>query len=188
MLPSILAIYTAFFTIVILFPSHYAFLPLSKANSPSWRYAERSLSIGNHRIRYGFGPLFSVLEDIDDEDERESFKRIAQKYLSAKFTEGLSGGAAAASEGSRERKDVEDLLREVLPPVTAQELQNEIDQLLRRISSDDKQRITKDAYIDAVLNNKYWQKAGPLVVKVIEPELISSCATECIFTHCSRNL
>ena len=101
----------------------------------------------------------SVLDEIEDEEEIESFQRIVKNYLSSKFLD--CTGKECHFE--RSRAEVESLIREVLPPVTPTEFEREVQQLLSKIPGGS--LIAVGDYADVVLQNSYWAKAGPLVVK-----------------------
>lgn len=80
----------------------------------------------------------SILDDIEDEEELESFQRIASNYLRSKFFDCYGNDC----KNIRDRNDVSILLRNVLPPLSKVELEDVVNVVLSRlntseISSDD---------------------------------------------------
>lgn len=99
-------------------------------------------------------------EEEVDEDEENLFKKISETYLRNKFE------ACDRPEGCRfscDKNDATALLKEILPPVTQDELDREVDVVLGSIPSGND--ITEIDFIRAVLSNTYWKEAGKLVVK-----------------------
>jgi hypothetical protein len=79
-------------------------------------------------------------------------------------------------------KEAEELLKVVLPPVTKEELAIEVKRIMKSVGAEEDGLIDADKFLGAVLDNPYWAKAGPLVVK----ELIF---LDCLFDyyHLKRN-
>ena len=130
----------------------------------------------------------STTEDVEDEEEAEWFSGIAETYLRNKFQacdrpEGIrhfyekkSNDLSlltylrlffVISPGCRfscDRNDAAAILREILPPVTQDELNKEIDVVLGAMPKDNDD-IQEIDFIRAVTGNTYWKQAGRLVVK-----------------------
>lgn len=90
----------------------------------------------------------SIFDDMDDEDA-ESFRKLSTNYLKAKYE--------LLSSDSFNNKAIA-MVRSILPPVTPEELQYEIKVLLS-------QNLDEATFLDQLANNKYWAKAGPVVVQ-----------------------
>mmetsp|Transcript_9028 Transcript_9028/g.9774 ORF Transcript_9028/g.9774 Transcript_9028/m.9774 type:complete len:277 (-) Transcript_9028:26-856(-) len=112
--------------------------------------------------------LFSVFNQVEEEEERDAFYKLAENYLAAKFHDCLKEECIFL----REEGDVKELLRSILPPVTASELEKEVDRIValfggKRATTPDSPpcEISISEFVQAVLANPYWTSAGPLVVK-----------------------
>ena len=98
------------------------------------------------------------------EDETEEMMPIAENFVHAKYQQ-------CAREHGHEKcnkEDISELLRSLLPPVTEQELDKEVDNTLALIMKDPKNtadNINEDTFVKAIVANSYWRKAGSLVVK-----------------------
>lgn len=107
----------------------------------------------------------AVLGDEDLFEDEEEMTAIAENYLHAKY----KATAAAHDHKVCDKDDVREVLRSVLPPVTTQELEDEVDKTLELImksnpkNTDDK--ISEDDFVASILKNSYWRSAGSLVVK-----------------------
>jgi hypothetical protein len=112
--------------------------------------------VGNPtRIMLSSKSVFDIAED----EDVETFRRIAKNYLTAKFRD-------CRGENCRDvcdRKEVEALLKTILPPVTPSEFEAEIGILSKKLGKGDLVDVSK--FLDAALDNSYWAEAGPLVVK-----------------------
>ena len=109
----------------------------------------------------GFVSSLNLFEDEDlFEDEEEEMIPIATSYLHAKCR------AVAASHGHDKCSDddAREVLRTVLPPVTPGELAEEVDKTMKNLAKDG-DSVDEDAFVNAMLQNKYWKKAGSIVVK-----------------------
>lgn len=111
----------------------------------------------------------SILDDIEDEEELVSFRSIASSYLKSKFLDCYGDDCTYI----RNRDDVKQLLRSVLPPLSSTELDDEVDKLLKNLPSSD---IDADEFLREVINNSFWRESGVFVVK----ELI---LLDCIHTY-----
>ena len=92
-------------------------------------------------------------------EEDEKFRNIATSYLKSKFQ-------ACDREGCRlmcDRSDAQAILKEILPPVSSEELEQEIDYIMGTVEA--KGDISEEDFLAAVLGNNYWADAGQLVVK-----------------------
>ena len=110
-----------------------------------------------------------LFKDIEDEEELTSFKRIVTSYLSAKFKECRGEDC----KYTREKSEVADLLKIVLPPVSKEELEKEVEVVISKMGPGDV--VLENDYVQAVLENSYWADAGHFVVK------------ELIFLDCLNN-
>ena len=61
-----------------------------------------------------------------------------------------------------DRNEVELLLREVLPPVSKAELEKEVENTMTLFKD---KLVEENEFIEAIMRNTYWSKAGPVVVK-----------------------
>ena len=109
--------------------------------------------------------LQSLFDEELFEDEEDEMFPIAENYLRAKYRQ------TAASHGHKQcdESDAREVLRSVLPPVTADELQKEVDKTMELVRQSDpdstKESIAEDSFVKAIVQNSYWQQAGSLVVK-----------------------
>ena len=70
----------------------------------------------------------------------------------------------------RNRDDVKQLLRSVLPPLSSTELDDEVDKLLKNLPSSD---IDADEFLREVINNSFWRESGKyrwFVVVVVDDD------------------
>eukprot|EP00607_Mallomonas_marina_P007638 CAMPEP_0182422978 /NCGR_PEP_ID=MMETSP1167-20130531/8858_1 /TAXON_ID=2988 /ORGANISM="Mallomonas Sp, Strain CCMP3275" /LENGTH=235 /DNA_ID=CAMNT_0024601523 /DNA_START=136 /DNA_END=843 /DNA_ORIENTATION=- len=96
-------------------------------------------------------------ELFNDDDE---FLGIAKNYLSNKYK-----GCSLDGDGCRfllGREEVEEMLVQILPPLSKAELADEVARTMKLFPAGD---IEEDKAVDAFLQNTYWAAAGPLVVK-----------------------
>ncbi|KAL3910449.1 MAG: hypothetical protein SGARI_002119, partial [Bacillariaceae sp.] len=103
------------------------------------------------------------MEELFDGEEDEMVP-IAENFVHAKYQQ----YAHEQGKDACNKDDIAVLLKSLLPPVTPQELQVEVDKTLKTImkdpqNSDDK--INEDCFVKAIVQNSYWQDAGGLVVK-----------------------
>ena len=97
--------------------------------------------------------------DLDDE---ESFRKIAEVYLTNKFE---SCDRPAGCRFACNRDEAKSILKEILPPVTLKELETEVDNVMDSMKNKESKDIQEIDFVRAVLSNSYWSDAGPLVVK-----------------------
>ena len=108
---------------------------------------------------------YALSSTLFDDDEVDEMVPIAENYLHAKYKQ------IAASHGhvKCDEEDARDVLRAVLPPVTPEELDSEVNKtmelILKSNSKNTPKEINEDDFVKAILKNTYWQQAGPLVVK-----------------------
>ena len=101
----------------------------------------------------------SMSENIEADEEQESFQRIAKNYLVNKFKD-------CQGEDCRlfcSREEMKSLLRFILPPCSPNELEKEVQAVLQSVA--DTESVDVDEFLEAALKNTYWKDAGPLVVK-----------------------
>lgn len=89
---------------------------------------------------------------------------ITDKYVRAKYQE------CAEAHGRTYCNEVEarEVLCSFLPPVTPQELDDEVTEtmeLIMKNPKNQKDKIDKDDFCQAIVKNSYWKEAGDLVVK-----------------------
>ena len=115
--------------------------------------------------RFPIVPLRSSNSGADgifaDEDD-DSFQRIVNSYLLSKFKD-------CQGEECRmfiDRKECEELLKGLLPPVKKAELEVEVTALMKALgATKEDDLVDADGFLAAVVNNSYWKRAGALVVK-----------------------
>jgi hypothetical protein len=90
----------------------------------------------------------SIFDDMDTEDA-DSFRNLATNYVKAKYN--------LLNADSFENKAVA-LVRGILPPLSRKELAMETASLFS-------QNIDEATFLDQVVNNKYWARAGAVVVQ-----------------------
>jgi len=98
----------------------------------------------------------------DDEilfKDEEDMKNIAARYLLAKY----KGCDEVGCRLECTRDEARDVLKSVLPPVTNDELEEEVQITMKEFGMDDV--IDETKFIEAILGNTYWRDAGELVVK-----------------------
>mmetsp|Transcript_18782 Transcript_18782/g.26990 ORF Transcript_18782/g.26990 Transcript_18782/m.26990 type:complete len:239 (-) Transcript_18782:55-771(-) len=106
------------------------------------------------------------------EDDEEMIP-VAENYLRAKYQ-------ASATDGDITKAEAVEILRAVLPPVTAEELETEVESTLSSIMEnpdDAAETINESKFVEALLGNSYWEDAGDLVVK----ELMYFDALHCYY-------
>lgn len=89
---------------------------------------------------------------------------IAENFIRAKYKQ----GAKSHGHEFMTKDDARDLLRSLLPPVTPEELDQEVTKTVAMImknSENTADRINEDCFVNAILCNSYWREAGDLVVK-----------------------
>ena len=95
----------------------------------------------------------------------EIFKRISTNYLINKFQDCIGDDCTYV----RSPREAQDILRDVLPPVTTKELEKEIlrvfiDANNLPISGTTTSSVSVQDFVENVVTNKYWRQAGPRVV------------------------
>mmetsp|Transcript_2583 Transcript_2583/g.3509 ORF Transcript_2583/g.3509 Transcript_2583/m.3509 type:complete len:275 (-) Transcript_2583:126-950(-) len=100
---------------------------------------------------------------LEENDDYMSYKAIAQSYLSSKFQD--CGASGDNCKIARDLEEVKQLLRTVLPPVTKEELEAEVNLVASKIGGKPEDDISESEYLAAVFDNTYWNEAGPFVVK-----------------------
>lgn len=134
-----------------------AVLPLCNAfvapKKPSWCHVTTTTALA--------GSL-PVREDLFVDEEE--IIPIAENYIHAKYK------SCAESHGHSkcDKEDAREVLRSVLPPVTPEELDDEVTNTLGIIMQNPKNSedsIDEDDFVKAIVQNSYWRSAGNLVVK-----------------------
>eukprot|EP00522_Entomoneis_paludosa_P013641 CAMPEP_0172440352 /NCGR_PEP_ID=MMETSP1065-20121228/996_1 /TAXON_ID=265537 /ORGANISM="Amphiprora paludosa, Strain CCMP125" /LENGTH=254 /DNA_ID=CAMNT_0013189143 /DNA_START=10 /DNA_END=774 /DNA_ORIENTATION=+ len=93
------------------------------------------------------------------EEEEEEMIPIAKNYLRAKYRQvSQASGRDVCNE-----EDAREILRSVLPPVTPEELEEEVNKMMQVV--DVKDGIDQEDFVTAMVQNDYWQEAGSLTVK-----------------------
>ena len=99
-----------------------------------------------------------------EEDEDGQFKRVVTTYLSNKYKD-----CKEDAEGSLQCRflcdpgQISEILRTLLPPVTKDELAQEMAKTMQMFMGLD--AVDEEFFYDVLLENSYWAQAGPLVVK-----------------------
>jgi hypothetical protein len=127
----------------------------SFSRSPSSSSSSSSFGLLKHPLALGATASRGVETLFKDEEE---IIPIAGSYLRAKYQATIG----AAGHDVCDKKDATEMLRSILPPVTPEELEKEVQATLSQFPGD---TINEDDFVSAVLDNSYWQSAGPLVVK-----------------------
>ena len=89
---------------------------------------------------------------------------VAEHYIRSKY----KSTAKAHGHSGCTKEDVEEILRQVLPPVTPEELYKETQATLKSLMKDpedESEIIDENRFVKAIVNNSYWAEAGDLVVK-----------------------
>jgi len=117
-----------------------------------WQQASRVVAVGATSKQWR-------VADIDDWDEDVS--AIASRYLEGKYENcNVDGDNCRAV---CDKNDITALLREVLPPVSAAELEEEVAEVMRSFQG--KELVDMGDFVASLKQNKYWAAAGELVVK-----------------------
>lgn len=93
-----------------------------------------------------------------ENDDVEEIVPIAENYLRAKYQ------TVIQSHGHKicDKEDAKEILRTVLPPVSPEELEDEVSKTLSLFPGDN---IAEKDFVTALMGNSYWSEAGGLVVK-----------------------
>jgi len=96
-------------------------------------------------------------------DETEMIP-IAKNYVRAKYRQVIK----SHDHQVMDKQDAREVLRTLLPPVTPEELDEEVDKTLKALAKSagsNAEEIKEDDFVEAVIQNTYWAEAGDLVVK-----------------------
>jgi len=99
-----------------------------------------------------------------EDDEDGVFKKVVTNYLLNRYRdcrEGVEGSVECRF--SCDPAQIEAVVKSILPPVTPTELQKEVDRTMSKFGG--LSVVSEDVFTAALLENTYWEKAGPLVVK-----------------------
>jgi hypothetical protein len=99
-----------------------------------------------------------------DEEDLLTYRRIASNYLSSKYDEYFNKLPASSISSADGREAMKALLKSVLPPLTNSELSRELEVASEALQSSP-QSNGKDQFVRTMLSNRYWEEAGPRVVK-----------------------
>lgn len=97
------------------------------------------------------------------EDDEEMIP-IAEAFVHAKY----KAGAKSHGHEFCTDQDARELLRGLLPPVSSEELEDEVSKTMAKILLNPKNsadKIDEDDFVKAIVDNSYWQSAGDIVVK-----------------------
>ena len=122
-----------------------AWVPDSKTFMQFRAISRAGVRIDNLNLNAAVQGLF------DDEDDGQTFKDIAEKYLLNKY------------RVNTDQEKVSSILQSILPPVSKIELDKEISLLQGKFRGEDS--VSDEEFVAAVLDNTYWTRAGALVVK-----------------------
>lgn len=98
----------------------------------------------------------TLFDDLDT-DDAEAFQRITSNYLKKKYSQ-----VTQESEQASMETQIKSLMTKILPPLSSQELSDEIKRLSPIISAS---KLDENSFINALVNNAYWMQAGPMVVQ-----------------------
>ena len=93
--------------------------------------------------------------------EEEEMIPVAEHFVRAKY----QACAKAHGHDVCTADDAREILRSILPPVSPQELQEEVDKTLALVISKEENVVKEDDFVKAIVQNSYWREAGDLVVK-----------------------
>jgi len=96
-------------------------------------------------------------------DEPEMVE-VVEHFVHAKYKQCIK----EKGHSTMDKDDCREVLRTLLPPVTPEELEDEVDKTLAIILANpdnSADRINEDSFVKAIVKNSYWQAAGDLVVK-----------------------
>jgi hypothetical protein len=106
----------------------------------------------------------SIFDDEEDPEEAESFKEITTAYLLNKYRDCKE--EADGTEQCRflcDQKQIEEILVSILPPMTKSALAVEVETVMSKFEG--KTEVEPAPFVQAMMDNSYWQGAGTLVVK-----------------------
>ena len=108
------------------------------------------------------GFLNSEPED-DDYEEVQEFKSIASKYLMARYRDCKEAGGTSECRFVCDEGQIAEIMISLLPPVTKEALDEEVSDVMSKFEGGN--LVEGEVFVEAMLENKYWAEAGPLVVK-----------------------
>ena len=91
--------------------------------------------------------------------EDAELRGIAERYLRSKY----KGCVAGECRFLCDRAEIRSVLRSVLPPVSTEQLDREVETALARFGPAD--TVEEQVFLSSFLENSYWRRAGALVVK-----------------------
>lgn len=98
-------------------------------------------------------------------EEEDEMIPIAENFVHAKYQQCVE----SSGHEFMTLDDCRDVLKQLLPPVTPQELEEEVAKTLAMILKSDKEntedRIREDCFVNSMVQNSYWKSAGDIVVK-----------------------
>ena len=106
----------------------------------------------------------SIFDDEEDPEEAESFKEITTAYLLNKYRD--CKVEADGTEQCRflcDQKQIEEILVSILPPMAKSALAEEVETVMSKFEG--KKEVEPAPFVQAMMDNSYWQGAGALVVK-----------------------
>ena len=120
-------------------------------------------AIVNNRVKSRLCGWMNVEEGDEDYEDIQSFKTITQNYLMARYRDCREVGGSEECRFICDQKQISDILVSLLPPVNAEELNIEVGNVMNKFQG--QETVEADEFVNTVMSNKYWQEAGPLVVK-----------------------
>lgn len=137
---------------------------LALVSCPLWAASTAfAFVVHPHTGRIALPPLRMLDRELFDEDEE--MMPIVDHYLRTKYRQ----TAQVAGQGKCNEQDLRRMLKTILPPVSAAELDDEVNKTIKIVLESDpsstKDAINEDCFVNAISKNSYWQQAGGLVVK-----------------------
>ena len=107
----------------------------------------------------------TLFDNEEDPEDGELLRNIAETYLMNKYRDckedPTSGDLNCRFICGQE--EVEEMLVQLLPPVTKEELAKEVNEIMEKFKGESV--VEGEDFVSAMLENNYWGKAGALVVK-----------------------
>lgn len=124
----------------------------------SWAFFAGRGAPSHWSALYGRKSMFDPQEDEDGQ-----FKKIVTTYLSSKYKDCKEDADGLQCRFLCGPAQIRDILSTILPPVTKDELSQEMEKTMLMFEGLD--TVDEEVFYDAIIENSYWTQAGPLVVK-----------------------
>ena len=128
------------------------------------RYVSRSRDVAADMAQGQFEMYQNMFVD-ENGVEDVDFKRITKTYLMNKYRDCKEDPESGDIECRFicNESQIRDILIDILPPVNMKELESELRDTMIRFK--DKEAVEADEFVNTVIMNSYWIRAGELVVK-----------------------